>query len=92
MGKWSHTFLLRYGANSDEAVVSSANSYATFHEPVQSLIEGENVELYLVGSVNTILNQLRSYPWGILEIDKESLHSALRLNEVERCLTIRDAF
>jgi uncharacterized LabA/DUF88 family protein len=51
-----------------------------FHEPVQSLVEGENVELYLVGSMNTISDQLRPYARRIFEIDKEPLHSALRLN------------
>jgi uncharacterized LabA/DUF88 family protein len=50
-----------------------------FHEPVQSLVEGENVELYLVGSVNTISDQLRPYAKKIFEIDKEPLHSDLRM-------------
>jgi len=51
-----------------------------FHEPVQSLVEGENVELYLIGSVNTISEQLRPYARQIFEIDKEPLLSTLRLN------------
>ena len=50
-----------------------------FHEPMQSLVEGENVELYLVGSVNTISNQLRPYAKKIFEFDEEPLHSYLRL-------------
>jgi hypothetical protein len=56
-----------------------------FHEPVQSLVEGENVELYLVGSVNTISDQLRPYAKNFFEIDKEPLHSYLRLEQRYLC-------
>ena len=49
-----------------------------FHEPIQNLIEAENVELYLVGSLDSISSELRSYAKRILEIDQEPLRSALK--------------
>lgn len=49
-----------------------------FHEPVQHLVEVENVELYLVGSLRSISGRLRPYARATLEIDQEPLHSALR--------------
>jgi len=49
-----------------------------FHEPVQNLVESENIDLYLVGSMESISSELRSYAKGILEIDQEPLLSALR--------------
>lgn len=52
---------------------------ADFHEPVQNLVESENVDLYLVGSVKNISDELRSYARRIIEIDQEPLHSQLRL-------------
>ncbi|MBI1807422.1 MAG: NYN domain-containing protein [Ignavibacteria bacterium] len=45
-----------------------------FFEPVQNLVEGE---LYLVGSLNAISEELRPYARKIFEIDKEPLHSAI---------------
>ncbi len=51
-----------------------------FHEPVQSLVESENVDLYLVGAVRNISDELRPYARSIFEIDQEPLHSQLRLN------------
>ena len=50
-----------------------------FHEPVQYLVETENVDLYLVGSINTMSDQLRPYARKIFEIDKDPLHHQLRL-------------
>ncbi|MCL2084699.1 MAG: NYN domain-containing protein [Oscillospiraceae bacterium] len=48
-----------------------------FHEPVQNLVENENVELYLVGSMNSMWGELRPYARRILEIDREPLISEL---------------
>lgn len=51
-----------------------------FHEPVQNLVETENVDLHLVGSVRNISEELRPYARSIFEIDQEPLHSKLRLH------------
>jgi uncharacterized LabA/DUF88 family protein len=48
-----------------------------FHEPVQSLVEGENVELFLVGSVVSTSEQLRPYARRIFEIDKDPLREQI---------------
>jgi uncharacterized LabA/DUF88 family protein len=50
-----------------------------FHEPVQSLVEGDNVDLHIIGSVATISSELRSYARSIVEIDKSPLHKQLAL-------------
>ena len=50
-----------------------------FHEPIQDLVESENVDLYLVGSVPNISHELRPYARSIFQIDQEPLHSQLRL-------------
>ena len=50
-----------------------------FHEPVQSLVENENVELYIVGTMGSISQDLRPYARKIFEVDKEPLVSALEL-------------
>ncbi|MGH9752387.1 MAG: NYN domain-containing protein [Blastocatellia bacterium] len=55
-----------------------------FHEPVQSLVETENVDLYLIGSLQTISEELRPYARKIFEIDKEPLHSKLLLDRVRK--------
>lgn len=47
------------------------------HEPVQNLVENENVELYLVGAMQSISGELRPYARKILEIDKEPYASML---------------
>lgn len=52
---------------------------ADFYEPVQNLVEIENVDLYLVGSVRSVSESLRPYARTIYEIDQEPLHSRLRL-------------
>jgi len=52
---------------------------ADFHEPVQNLVETENVDLYLVGALWNISDELRPYARDIFEIDQEPLHSQLRL-------------
>lgn len=49
-----------------------------FHEPVQSLVEAEDVELYLVGTVSSISSELRPYARAIFEIDKEPWLSLIR--------------
>lgn len=48
-----------------------------FHEPVQNLVENENVELYLVGSMHSMSGELRPYARKILEIDKEPFASEI---------------
>ena len=48
-----------------------------FHEPVQSLVEGENVDLYIVGSSNGISGELRPYARRIFEFDQEPLRTQL---------------
>lgn len=48
-----------------------------FHEPVQHFVEDENVELSLIGSVQTISQELRPYARRIIEIDQEPIHSRL---------------
>lgn len=52
---------------------------ADFHEPVQNLVEAENVDLYIIGSLSNISESLRPYARAIFEIDKEPLCSALKL-------------
>ena len=49
-----------------------------FHEPVQSLVEGENVDLYLVGTLQGISSELRAYARQIFEIDRDPWYSAIR--------------
>jgi uncharacterized LabA/DUF88 family protein len=49
-----------------------------FHEPVQNLVESENVDLYLVGSMRGISSELRPYAKRIFEIDQEPLCSQLK--------------
>ena len=44
---------------------------ADFCEVVQHLVENENVSLVLIGTVNTISQELRPYASAVLEIDKE---------------------
>ncbi|WP_269533589.1 NYN domain-containing protein [Chitinimonas sp. BJYL2] len=50
-----------------------------FHEPVQNLVEYENVDLYLIGSLNSIADVLRPYARRIIEVDAEPVKSRLRL-------------
>lgn len=52
---------------------------ADFYEPVQNLVESENVDLYLIGSVRNISDELRPYARSIFEIDQEPLCSQLKL-------------
>lgn len=49
-----------------------------FHEPVQNLVESENVDLYLVGSMRGISSELRPYAKRIFEIDQEPVLSQVR--------------
>lgn len=57
---------------------------ADFHEPVQSLVEGEGVDLYLVGSMAAIAPELRSHVRRIIEIDREPIVNEVRLLESEQ--------
>lgn len=52
-----------------------------FHEPIQNLVENENVELYLVGTMASISHELRPYARKVYEIDKEPLRSLLELKQ-----------
>lgn len=52
---------------------------ADFHEPVQTLVEVENVDLYILGSLRSISEELRPYARSIFEIDKDPLHTRLKL-------------
>ncbi len=49
-----------------------------FHEPVQTLVEAENVDLYLVGPVSSISQELRPYAKKIYEIDQEPMRSQVK--------------
>lgn len=49
-----------------------------FHEPVQNLVESENVDLYLVGAMRGISSELRPYAKKIFEIDQDPLFSQLK--------------
>ncbi|SFZ76960.1 NYN domain-containing protein [Chitinimonas taiwanensis] len=49
-----------------------------FHEPVQNLVEYENVDLYLIGSLNSIADVLRPYARRIIEVDVEPVRTRLR--------------
>ena len=49
-----------------------------FHEPVQNLVEYENVDLYLIGSLNSIADVLRPYARRIIEVDVEPVRGRLR--------------
>lgn len=51
---------------------------ADFYEPVQHLVETEGVDLYLVGSINTISQEIRPYARKILEVDKDPLNALFR--------------
>jgi uncharacterized LabA/DUF88 family protein len=54
-----------------------------FHEPIQSLVENENVELYLVGTMGSISQGLRPYARRIFEVEKEPVLSALELKQAQ---------
>ena len=53
---------------------------ADFHEPVQNLVQSENVDLYLLGSMLSMSKELRPYARRIFEIDREPLSSALQFH------------
>jgi uncharacterized LabA/DUF88 family protein len=50
-----------------------------FHEPIQNLVESENVDLFLVGTHNSISSELRPYARKVYELDKEPLISEVKL-------------
>lgn len=62
----------------DKLVLAAGD--ADFHEPVRNLVEAENVDLYLIGSLANISEELRPYARAIFEIDKEPLCSRLKLH------------
>ena len=51
---------------------------ADFHEPIQALVEHENVDLVLIGSPNTISTQLRENERKFLDISAEPLLSQVK--------------
>lgn len=53
--KWDKLFL--FAGDSD------------FHEAVQHLVENENVFLVLIGTINTISQDLRPYARSVVELD-----------------------
>ncbi len=59
----------------DKLVLCGGDS--DFQESVQYLVESEGVDLYLVGSMNSISSELRPYARDILEIDQDPLFSEL---------------
>lgn len=61
----------------DKLVLAAGDS--DFHEPVQNLVESENIELTLVGSLQTMSGELRPYAKRIIEINVEPLKSSLLL-------------
>lgn len=52
---------------------------ADFHEPIQNLVESDNVDLYLVGTMGSISQELRPYARRIFEVDKTPLVEQLQL-------------
>jgi uncharacterized LabA/DUF88 family protein len=43
-----------------------------FHEAVQYLVENEGVDLYLIGALNSISDELRPYARSIVRIDEHA--------------------
>lgn len=41
-----------------------------FHEVVQYFVEGENIQVWLVGTMNSISEELRPYATGIIQLDQ----------------------
>jgi len=56
-----------------------ATGDADFHEPLQNFVEVDNVDLYLIGTMSSISQELRPYARRIFELDKEPLRTALQL-------------
>lgn len=54
-----------------------------FHEPVQSLIETEGVDLYLAGARGAISTELLPYAKKLFEVDQEPILSAIRQERPE---------
>ena len=50
-----------------------------FHEPVQNLVEADGVDLHIIGSINTVSQELRPYARTIFEIDQSPLNTELAL-------------
>lgn len=55
-----------------------ATGDADFHEPIQNFVESDNVDLFTVGTLGTISQELRPYARRIFEVDKAPLESLLQ--------------
>ena len=62
----------------DKVVLAAGDG--DFYEPVQYLVETENVDLHLIGTIATISEKIRPYARHIYEVDKDPLHSELLLD------------
>lgn len=51
---------------------SSFAGDSDFHEAIQHLVEHEDVNLVLIGTLQTISQELRPYARNIVELDKQS--------------------
>lgn len=49
-----------------------------FHEPIQALVEHENVDLFLIGSPKTISTQLRENERGFIDVSSEPVLSQVK--------------
>ncbi len=56
-----------------------ASGDGDFHEPIQNLVEVENVDLYILGSTRSVSEHLRSYARNIYEIDQDPLRGQLQM-------------
>ncbi len=43
-----------------------------FHEAVQHLVENENIDLFLIGTINSISDELKPYARDILRLDQRA--------------------
>ncbi len=52
---------------------------ADFHEPIQDLVESEGVDLYLMGTLDTISSSIAPYAREIFEVNSQELQERLKL-------------
>jgi uncharacterized LabA/DUF88 family protein len=64
------THLMRSHAKRGWRKLFLAAGDSDFHEPVQNLVEHENVDLVLIGTLRTISTELQPYARDILRIDE----------------------
>ena len=64
------THLMRSHAKRGWRKLFLAAGDSDFHEPVQNLVEHENVDLILIGTLRTISTELQPYARDILRIDE----------------------